>query len=422
MRMPSRSDIVVSGVGITSSIGQGKTDFAAALMQGRHRFDAMRRPGRQCPPPSGCDESVDEAQGAPFLGAEIPDLSIPESVSRSLLRTASFSAQVALATLHEAWNDAKLDDVDPERIGLVVGGSNFQQRELVQVHDAYRGRERFLRPTYGMSFMDSDLCGLCTEVFGIRGFAHTLGGASASGQVAVLEAIHAVQSGRVQACIAIGALMDLSYWECQGFRSLGAMGSDRHAQEPAAACRPFDRDRDGFIFGESCGIVVVERADSANRAGVQPYAHLAGWAMGMDGNRNPNPSLAGEVSVIKVALEHAGLSASEIDYVNPHGTGSMIGDVTELKAIRQSGLGRAYLNATKSILGHGLSAAGAVELIAILLQMEQGRLHPTMNLDNPIEPVLNWVRDRAVSHDIGNALNLSMGFGGVNTAICLRKY
>jgi malonyl-ACP decarboxylase len=270
--------------------------------------------------------------------------------------------------------------------------------------------------------MDSDLCGLCTEAFGIRGLAYTVGGASASGQLAVLEAIHAVESGRMDVCIAMGALMDISYWECQGLRSLGAMGSNRYANAPALACRPFDRDRDGFIFGESCGVVVIESLASARRLGRPPYARLSGWAMGMDANRNPNPSIEGEVAAIKAALEHAGLLPMDIDYINPHGTGSTIGDITELESIRQCGLDHAYLNATKSITGHGLSAAGAVEMIAVLLQMKEGRLHPTRNLDNPIDSSFNWVGGQSVTHTMENALNLSMGFGGINTAVCLQKY
>ncbi len=339
-----------------------------------------------------------------------------------MLRTTSFSGQVALVTLLEAWNEANLAKVEPHRIGLIVGGSNFQQRELIQTQEAYQNRLHFLRPTYGISFMDSDLCGLCTELFGIQGFAYTIGGASASGQIAILQAIQAVQSGEVDVCIAMGALTDLSYWECQGFRSLGAMGSDRYAKEPALACRPFDQDRDGFIYGESCGVVVIEGANSTKRKGVKPYARLSGWALGMDGNRNPNPSFEGEVRVIQKSLKQARLSAKEIDYINPHGTGSRIGDEIELQAIDHCQLTHAYLNATKSITGHGLSAAGTVEVIATLLQMKECRLHPTRNLENPIEPSCNWVQHQWIPYAIEHALNLSMGFGGVNSAICLQKY
>lgn len=422
--MPKHDDarLVVSGIGVTASIGQGQSAFSAALLEGRHAFDVMRRAGRQRPQSSESASLKSERTLPPYLGAEIGEVALPPEISRSLLRTASFSGQVALATLHEAWHDARLERIDPQRIGLIVGGSNTQQRELTQVHDAYRGRETFLRPTYGLSFMDSDLCGLCTEVFGIRGFAFTLGGASASGQVALIQALEAVQSGRVDVCIALGALMDLSYWECQGLRALGAMGSDRYADNPAAACRPFDRDRDGFIYGESCAAVVIERAGAAQQADLRPYAELAGWAMSMDGNRNPNPTLEGEVRALRGALAGAGLEASQIDYVNPHGTGSTLGDTTELEALRQCGLTHARLNTTKSIIGHGLSAAGAVELVAVLLQMRAQRLHPSRNLDQPIETDWHWVREQSEAHRIENALNLSMGFGGVNTAVCLRRF
>lgn len=415
MQSRSGDELAISGVGVTSAIGQGQAAFLDALLEGRHRFDVMRRPGRQ-------RASQPEAQPATaFLGAEIAQLAMPASMPAGLLRTASWSGQVALATLHEAWEDAALDEVAPERIGLIVGGSNVQQRELVQAHDAYRGREQYLRPTYGLSFMDSDLCGLCTERFGIRGMAYTVGGASASGQVAVIEAAHAVASGRVDVCIAMGALMDLSHWECQGLRSLGAMGSDRYADEPASACRPFDRDRDGFIYGESCGAVVIEKLDTARRTGRSPHARVTGWALRMDANRNPNPSPDGEMAVIRQALDRARLAPTDIDYVNPHGTGSTIGDIVELDSIKQCGLGHARLNATKSVIGHGLSAAGAVELIAVVLQMKAGRLHPTRNLDNPIEPSLRWVGPHAQPHAMDNALNLSVGFGGINTAVCLQR-
>jgi malonyl-ACP decarboxylase len=408
-----RHDLVISGIGVTSAVGQGREAFTAALLAGEHRFATLQRPGRQLPAPQEGD--------LPFIGAEIGELAMPADIPHHLLRTASFSAQAALATLHEAWHDAALAGAAPDRIGLVVGGSNVQQRDLVLLHDGYRGREQFLRPTYGLSFMDSDLCGLCSEVFGIRGFACTVGGASASGQVAVLEAIAAVESGRVDVCIALGALMDLSYWECQGLRSLGAMGSNRYANDPAAACRPFDKGRDGFIFGEACGALVVERQETAGRTEHAPYARLAGWAMALDANRNPNPSVDGEVAAMRRALKVAGISPSQVDYVNPHGTASGIGDTTELDSLRRCELDHAWLNTTKSITGHGLSAAGAVELIAVALQMRAGRLHPCRNLDDPLDGERRWVGKEAVPHRIEHALNLSMGFGGINTAICLQR-
>ena len=398
---------VVTGMGVISAIGQGKAAFTRALLNGESAFAVMQRPGRQ--------------RDSAYLGAEIRDIGLSGEISRQTLRAASLSAQAALFVLLEAWIEARLYDVDPRRIGLIVGGSNIQQRELTQVHEAYRDSPAFLRPTYALSFMDSDLCGFCTAQFGIRGLAYTVGGASASGQLAIVQAAQAVIAEQVDVCIAVGALMDLSHWECRAFRAIGAMGSDRYAAEPALACRPFDRDHDGFIFGEACGAVVIESQESSRRRGLKPYGALAGWGIAMDGNRNPDPSLEGEMRAIQIALDRAGWTPSQIDYVNPHGTGSVTGDQTELQALHACGLAGVFLNATKSLIGHGLSAAGTVEVIATLLQMQAGRLHPTRNLENPIEPAFHWIKAEPADHQIEKALTLSVGFGGINTALCWER-
>jgi malonyl-ACP decarboxylase len=400
-------NLVVTGMGVISAIGQGKPAFTDALLRGQSAFGVMQRPGRQ--------------QDSAYLGAEINEIVFSPGITQQTLRGASLSARAALAVLQEAWSDARLSEVDSRRVGLIVGGSNIQQRELVQVHEAYRDRMVFLRPTYALSFMDTDLCGFCTAQFGIRGLAYTVGGASASGQLAIIQAAQAVLTNQVEVCIALGALMDLSHWECRALRAVGAMGSDRYASEPVLACRPFDRDHDGFIFGEACGAVVIESFGSSQRRGKEPYAGLHGWGIAMDGNRNPDPSLEGETRAIRNALEASGWAATQIDYVNPHGTGSIAGDETELKALHACGVTGAYLNATKSLIGHGLSAAGTVEVIATLLQMQAGQLHPTRNLKNPIDPTLNWVKDRPIDHPIEHALTLSMGFGGINTALCWQR-
>ena len=397
-------EIVISGLGVTSSIGQGKEAFFSGLLEGKSNFEVMKRPGRQ--------------KESSFLGAEISSLSIPYIISKSVQRKISFSAQVALVTLAEAWEDAKLSEADPQRIGLIIGGSNFQQRDLLLNYQKFSDNSYFIKPQYGMTFMDTDLCGLCTESFGIHGISYTVGGASASGQLAILQAVQAVRSGQVDSCIAIGALMDLSYMGCQAFRSMGAMGSNQFGDQPSRACRPFDQDRDGFIYGESCGAIVVERLETALKRKAIPRAIISGWSMVIDGHRNPDPSLEGECRVIKQSLAQAKLVPQNIDYINPHGSGSKIGDETEVKAIKECGLSHAKINATKSITGHGLTAAGAVEVVTTVLQMNASKLHPCLNLDTPIDCSLNWVQ-RPTFHTIQHALTLSFGFGGINTALCL---
>lgn len=400
------ADLNVTGLGITTAVGQGKTKVRKALMTGDHAFRIMTKPGRQ-------------TSMSQFLGAEIDDLTVPPLCDAKLMRGVSWPIKVMLTTLAEAWDDANLGDVDPKRIGLIIGGTNFQQRELTLLQERHRGKPEFLKPAYGLQFMDTDAVGACTQQFPIRGMSYTAGAASASGQIAVILAAEAVRSGSVDVCIAVGAPMDLSHWECQGFRGLGAMGSDRFAAEPSLASRPFDAARDGFIYGEACAVIVVEAASL--RPLQKRYARILGWAVNYDGNRNPNSTVEGEVRAIRDSLQAAGLAAAEIEYVNTHGSGSDLGDHNEVLALRQSGLERAYLNATKSLLGHGLSAAGAVEIAATALQFEGGFLHICRNLENPIAAGLRWVTQDTVSNRVETAISLSFGFGGINSAICLHN-
>jgi malonyl-ACP decarboxylase len=186
------------------------------------------------------------------------------------------------------------------------------------------------------------------------------------------------------------------------------------ALSPGMACRPFDRAHDGFMYGESCAALVLVRPG----LGLACYGSIAGGAHIANGNRGPEPSPGGELRAIAAALADAGLTAQGIDYVNTHGTGTPLGDDTEATALSAAGLGHAHLNATKSLIGHGLGAAGAVEMAAVFLQMQQGRLHPTLQLEDPVQPELNWVRaGQPRVHRIRHALKLSFGFGGIDTAI-----
>jgi malonyl-ACP decarboxylase len=399
--------LVVSGLGVSSAIGVGVDAFGASLLAGATRFSVMQRHGRQS------EESA-------FLGAEIASLAPVTNQAGAPYRALSLSTHAALATVGEAYADACLATAVPERIGLVLGGSNLQQRESMLALDRVRSRPMYTPPNHAVSYMDTDVAAWCAQHFGLRGAVWTAGGASASGLLALVEAARAVRSGELDICIAVGGLMDLSHLECHAFRSLGAMGSDKFATRPQEACRPFDRGHDGFIFGEGCAALVVESEQSARRRGRRPYAEIAGWSAVSDANRTPAPSLEGEVRAIGQALAHAGWNAGQIDYVNPHGSGSVVGDEVELAALRESGLQGAWLNATKSLTGHGLSAAGALEAAALMVQMRAGRLHPTANLEQPIGAA-RWVEPGGAAVRIDKALKLSLGFGGINIAMCFRN-
>lgn len=404
MRNPP-PELLVTGMGVATAVGVGLPAFEQALFAGTHRFALMQRPGRQ--------------RDTAFIGAEIDPVPATGRLPPNVLRTASLSSRLALATLEQAWQEAALGDMDPQRVGLVVGGSNLQQREMLLLQERHRQAPGFMPPSYALTFLDSDLCALCSQAFGIRGFAHGCGGASAAGQLAIIEAAEAVAAGRVDACVALGPMMDLSYWELLALQSSAAMAGDG-GHDPGDAYRPFDRGHTGFVYGEACAALVVERA-GARRLGPPAHGRIAGWAVHMDANRNPNPSVEGEAQAVCAALAHAGWQPKDVDYVNPHGTGSPLGDTTELKALRACGLEHAAINATKSITGHGLAAAGAVEAVATLLQMRRGRLHPTRNLREPLDPAFAWVAAVPREMRIARSLSLSMGFGGLNTALCLSQ-
>ncbi len=408
---PEPVRIEITGMGIVTPIGQNIATFQEALFTGKTHFGYLKRPGRQ-----GIK---------PFLGAELPDIEAKSLFPEysNLLRTASWSTQIATIAVSEAWQDAKLSSggVNPERVGIVVGGSNFQQRYQEEIWQRYADKPEFLRPTYGVTFWDTDLVGLLSQCFHIQGEGYSVAGASAGGSIALIHAARQIQLGVADVSIAVGPLFDISLWECQGLKNLGAMGSERYADTPNLACRPFDRDHDGFIYGEGCGVVVLEKADHAEQRGVVSYGELIGWGLGLEGKRSPEPSQKGEERAMNAALAMAKLKPEQIDYVNTHGTSSPLGDKTEVAALKSVGLSHCLVNATKSLTGHCLTAAGVVEVIATLLQMKAGFCHPTNNLVNPIDTTFNWVKETAKEADIKYAISNSFAFGGINTALVIGK-
>lgn len=402
--MPSAApDIVFAGIGAACGLGYGKAALIDGLLAGRDVFGPLTRPGRAAP-----------EGAAPFLGVEMADP--PPILPPRLARTIGFGTAVAVAVVDEAWREAGLEAVAPERIGLVVGGSNLFAREQALMARDYAARPNLVPPRAGHVYLDSEMCGLLTSVFAIRGFAFSVGAASASGTVAVIQAAEAVRSGRVDACIALGALQDVSALDLLGMRSLGALGAPRFAERPGLACRPFDADHDGFLYGECSAALVLCRGDLAGPG----YGALVGAAQVADGSRGPEPDGAGQRRAIAQALAQAGLRPGDVDYVNAHATGTPKGDEVEAATLAEAGLGHAWVNASKSVLGHGLSAAGAVEVAAVLLQMRAGRLHATRNLMQPVGPPLRHVMGASVTQPVRHALKTSFGFGGTDAALVIR--
>jgi malonyl-ACP decarboxylase len=417
--------VVITGAGIVSAIGQTLDDFTAGLRAGRSGIAVHREDG-----PTG-----------PVLMAELRDFSFKDALAASLpdaaaalraktfttLRRSPWAIQAAAVAACEAWRQAGLDEAAPpaESIGLVVAGHNLGQNYQHAAALKHAARPAHVNPSYALHFMDSDALGSISEALGIRGEGCVAGGASASGNVALIQGLRLVRFGLVDCCLVVGVPADLSPVELQGFMNLGAMRSGPvPAAGPATACRPFDAGRAGFVPGQAAACLVLESEASARQRGAAILAELAGGAIALDANRLSNPSAEGESRSMAKALADAGLAPGDIDYLNTHGTASPLGDETELQAIRATfgeQAGRVWINATKALTGHCLWSAGLVEAVATVQQMRQGFVHPNPNLAEPVAAGFRFAGRRAEAAEIRAALSNSFGFGGINSSIVIRK-
>jgi malonyl-ACP decarboxylase len=251
-----------------------------------------------------------------------------------------------------------------------------------------------------------------------------VGGASASGNLGLIQASRLIETGAADACVVVGALSDLAPLERQAFFNLGAMAGRAFADAPAAACRPFDHAHEGFVPGQAAACVILEAAHSAVARGVRALAHLVGYACKLDGNSHADPSEDGEVRVMTEAIARAGLAPTDIGYVNAHGTSSPLGDHTEVRALRrvfEAARVRPVINSTKGWVGHCLSAAGVVEAIAVIAQLAGDFVHPSANLERPIDAACRFAGAAAEPARLAFALSNAFGFGGINTSVVIAR-
>lgn len=334
------------------------------------------------------------------------------------------SVQAATAAALEAWTRADLTrkPISPERLGVVVAGNNLTKHVHYAMAPKFHNDPAYLPGRYAIQFLDTDHVGTLSEILEIRGEGFTAGGASASGNVGLIKGLQMLQLGLADGCLVVGGMTDLSPVEIQGFSNAGAMGGKQFVDEPDLACRPFDKDHEGFIYGQASACLFLETQTSAQRRGLPFLSELASGAMVLDGHRLSEPNVEGETRVMRTAMERAGITPDQVDYLNTHGSSSPLGDATEMKAVRNIWPEQTpWLNATKGITGHCLCAAGVVEAAATILQMNRGFLHPNRNLDHPIDPQARFASGTAQEADLKVALSNSFGFGGINSSIVLKK-
>jgi malonyl-ACP decarboxylase len=409
--------VVVTGMGVVSSIGGDVASFSAALRRGDSGITTD--PWGPEGPPFGAIVRGFTLRDALSARHGLP-LALRSGAERSLHR-APLPLQVAAASALEAWEHAGLHDTraDQERLAVVVAGNNLTGGYVDAQRPAFARNPAHLVGRFALQVQDTDHVGTISEILGIRGEGFTIGGASASGNLALIQASRLLELDVVDVCLVVGAMANLSAMEMRAFINLGTMVCRLPAAAQSAG-PPFDSTRRGFVLGQACACVVLESHTSAAHRGAQPLAELAGYAVQLDGNRLADPSEAGEAAVMTRAIAKAGLKPHHITYVNTHGSGSTLGDVVELTALRRvfgEGVVGPWLNATKALTGHCIGAAGVVEAAATVTQMQESFVHPNPGLDDPIHSDCRFARARAISTAIPYALSNSFGFGGINTSI-----
>jgi malonyl-ACP decarboxylase len=412
----SRPRVIVSGMGVVSSIGGDVASFAEALRSGRSGVTRIAQPPVDI---GALIENVDFA-------ARLTPYPAHAAAARRLAGRAPFGAQAAIVAALEAWTQSGLQAgaLAPEQIGLVVAGHNLTRAYQHAAHEVFARDPEYLSPRYALHYQDSDHLGLLSALIGVKGEGFICGAASASGAVGIIQASRLIRAGVVDACLAVGALVDLSPMEWQGFHNIGAMGGKRFRDAPQQACRPFDAAHEGFIYGQAAACLVLESQASAARRGAHALCEIAGGAIALHATASADPDADGAARAMTGALRDAGVAAHEIQYVNTHGTSSPLGDRTEIDALENvfaEAFPSVWLNSTKSLAGHTLTAAGTLEAVATIVQMQGDFLHPNLNLVTPISAQARFCGGEAIAAETRVAMSNSFGFGGINASVILRR-
>jgi len=357
--------------------------------------------------------------------APVPFFNNPKDCRRS-----DRFAQFGMAASKRAFADAGLDmaKVDADRFGVVIGSGIGGLKTLEDQHTILMNKGPSRVSPFMIPMMISNMAsGVVSMEFGMRGPNFATVSACATACHAIGEAWRMIRLGEADAFLAGGAEAAVIPLGICGFAAMKALSTRN--DEPQKASRPFDRDRDGFVMAEGAGVIVLEELEHARRRGAKIYCELAGYGLSADAYHmtSPLPEGDGARRCMSIALEKAGINASEVDYINAHGTSTSVGDLCETRAIKalfgthaRDGL---LVSSTKSMTGHLLGAAGSVEMAVCVMAIKEGIVPPTINLDNPdAECDLDYVPHVAREKKVRVAMNNSFGFGGHNATLIAKEF
>lgn len=419
--------IAITGMSINTPLGDTLPGFLDALMAGRSALSNWKAFATdRVYSKVGGDMSDYDVAGA------VADLDgkIPADVHKRLRK---LSNRVAWTTRHsmllavKGWLDAGLfeHDYDEDRIAAIVAGHNLNALYQYESRTRFEEEPDYIDGMTSLYSLDTDHAGCISEVLQARGPIYTVGAACASGNVNLRAAIDEIRHHGAQAALVVGAVLEFAPVDVHAMALMGAITFQSFNDQPHRASRPYDTAREGFVPAHGGAALVLEDYDVARARGARIYAEVLGAAANSDGNHLPQPSAEGQRRVMTRLLAECGVKPNEVDYVNAHATSTPLGDLTELQSIKSVFGDHAYklkINAAKSMLGHTCWAAPVVETVAAVLQMREGRLHQSINIDD-LDPAvdLDVCRDGPVRHRAHTVMKNSFGFGGINCVSLLRS-
>lgn len=410
--------VVVTGLGALTPIGNNVPEYWNNLTKGVSGAAPITR--------------FDVSKFRTRFGCEVKNFDPLNFIDRKEVKRIDRFTQFALVCSEEAIRDAGLDTaaINKDRVGVLwgsgVGGLDVFHEEII-AYAKGDGTPRF-NPFYVPKMIIDIAAGLISMRWGYRGPNFATVAACATSNITLIEAFNLIRLNKASVFVTGGSEAPISPGGVGGFNAMRAL-SERN-DSPETASRPFDKDRDGFVIGEGAGAVVLEELEHAKARGAKIYCELVGGGMSADAYHltAPHPEGLGAVLVMNNTLEDANLKPTDIDYINVHGTSTPLGDIAELTAIKKVFGEHAYrlnISSTKSMTGHLLGAAGAVEAIASILAIQHSVVPPTINhfTDDPqIDPKLNLTFNAAQSREVNVALSNGFGFGGHNATVLFKKY
>lgn len=407
--------VVVTGIGVLTPVGNSLEDFWSGILAGKNGAGKITK--------------FDTTEFATKIACEVKDFDVSKYIDKKAARRMDLYTQYGMAASIMAVEDAEinLEETDLEKFGVIYGSGIGGMNTFEDQHTAYMEKGPKRISPFFVPMMISDIAaGQISMQYGLKGPNYATVSACATGAHAIGDAFMHIQRGSADLMLCGGSEAAITPMSIGGFNSAKALTTRN--DEPEKASRPFDSGRDGFLMGEGGATIMLEEMEHAKKRGAKIYAELVG--MGFSGDAHhltaPAPEGEGAQRAMKEAIRDAGIAPEQIDYINAHGTSTPLNDLNETKAIKAVFGDHAYklnISSTKSMTGHLLGAAGAVEAVATIMALKDGKIPPTINYEEPdAELDLNYTPNNCVEKDLKYAISNVFGFGGHNASLLFKKY